>query len=403
MTISKIQQAIQSRQEAGLSITNLSFTDFTFYDSLLTRKKVRKAFANIFRYPYYYPTAKGEPEALQALCTYYKQKGREVLPASLMITASISESYLYLLRIFSSDNGEILAPKPFSPALDEVAAFLGQEIKTFALDPTNGWQIDLADLEKQITANTRAIFLMSPHLPTGSIVQEETFQKIFNLIKGKNIALIMDQSLSDFIFNQATFPLISEASANRNLVVTLQTIGNSFALPGLKLSWMHINGPKTQAEQLLSSLELISDTFLNVNQLSQTILPEVVRYSRHWRRKLQKAVEKNRDILVGKLSKSPRLKFHYPEGGFYALIEVLPPVEQVPPAPEGIKALSFENSEDFAVSLLEKTGVYVHPGSYYGQEKGCYFMACFLQEPAILRKSLKKIIKYLRPPKKTVK
>lgn len=399
MTIGKIQQAIQKRQEEQLPITNLSFADFTFYDSLLARKKIRKAFANIFRYPYYYPTAKGEPEALQAICTYYKQQYQEVDPGSLLITASLSQSYLYLLRIFSSDGGEILAPKPFSPALDEVAAFLGQEIKTFDLDPQNGWQIDLADLEKQITPKTRAIFLMSPHLPTGAVLQEEALQKIFKLLKGKNIALIMDESLSDFIFNKAKFPLASLLAGNRHLVVTLQTLSNSFALPGLKLSWIQVSGPKSQSEELLASLELISDTFLNVNQLSQTVLPEVVRYSRRWRRKLQKAVEKNRDILVGKLSKSLRLKFHFPEGGFYALIEVLPPGAEVTPTASESQPPVFENGEDFAVSLLEKTGIYVHPGSYYGQEKGCYFMVCFLQEPSILRKSLKKIVKFLRPAK----
>lgn len=390
MTIGKIQQAIQKRREDGLPITNLSFADFTFYDTLLTRKKIRKAFANIFRYPYYYPTAKGEPEALHAICTYYKQQNQEVDPGSLLITGSISQSYLYLLRIFSADDGEILAPKPFSPALDEVGAFLDQEIKTFNLRADNGWQIDMEDLQKKITPKTRAIFLMSPHLPTGSMLSEESLRKTLKLLKGKKIALIMDESLADFIFNKATFPLVSQIGGNRHLIVTLQTLSNSFALPGLKLSWIQVSGPKTESEELLSSLELISDTFLNTNQLSQTILPEIVRYSRRWRRQFRKVVEKNRDILVGKLSKSPRLKFHFPEGGFYALIEVIPPSEH--------NATAFVNSEDFAVQLVEKTGVYVHPGSYYGQE-GCFFMVCFLQDPSILRKSLKKIVKFLKPPR----
>ena len=414
MTSGKIQSAIQLRQEKELPLINLSFADFTFYDSLLTRKKIRKAFANVFRYPYYYPTAKGESEALDAVCDYYKRQKREVDPGSLILTASVNQACLYLLRLFSSDGGEVLVPKPFSPAMDEVAAFLGQELKTYSLQSDNGWQIDLEDLAKKITTQTRAIFLMSPHLPTGAIQSEETLRKLLKLLKDKKIALIMDESLSDFVFNKTQFPVLAQLSANRQLVVTLQTLSNAFALPGLKLSWMQVSGPKTAAAELISRLEMLADTFLNLNQLSQTILPEVVRYSRRWRHRFQKVVEKNRDILVGKLSKAPRLQFHYPEGGFYALIEVLPPETQpavtkttesdaviAPTSPESASPapLEFTNSEDFSVQLLEKTGVYVHPGTYYGLQTGCYFMTCFLQNPSTLRKSLKKIVKFLKPPK----
>jgi aspartate/methionine/tyrosine aminotransferase len=298
----------------------------------------------------------------------------------------------------------VLAPRPYSPYLEEVASFLDQELKTFPLLPGQGWQIDLAGLEKQITPRTRAIFLMSPHLPTGAIQKEETLRQLFKLIKGKNIAVIIDESQADFIFNKANLPLAAVLADSRQLLVTLQTLSNSFALPGLKLSWIRVDGPAAPRNELLTSLELLSDTFLGVNQLTQGIMPELVRHTRRWRRKFRKTVEKNRDILVSKLTKSSRLRFHFPEGGFFAFVEVLPPPPPLA-GQAGTKAAAiapqFASAEDFCVSLLEKTGIYLHPGHYYGQNEGVFFALCFLQSPSTLRSSLRKIVKFLRLLKKT--
>ncbi len=391
MELNLIQSAIQKRQETGLPIVNLSFADFTFYGSLLTRNNIQKAFINIFKYPYYYPTAKGELEARQAISRYYRTLGQEVDPESLLITSSINQSYLYLLKIFSAEGGEILASSPHTPALDEVAGILDCQIATFPLNEKDGWQIDLDQLEKSINKNTKAIFLMSPHLPTGAIQKEETISRLAKMIKGKSIALVVDESFSDFIFNHAKLPVIPEIVGRDQLVISLQGLANSFALPGFKISWIQASGPDDQAQAFLQTLELLGDTFLNLNQLAQTVLPEVIKFSRRWRKKFQKTVERNRDILVSKLSKSPRLKFHFPEGGFYAFIEILDE--------QGKTQTGEDLDQKFVVELLEKTGVYLHPGHYYGKKSPCYAMICFLQEPRILRNSLKKIVKFLKPPK----
>jgi aspartate/methionine/tyrosine aminotransferase len=387
MELNPIQAAIQKRQEAGLRITNLSFADFTFYDTLLSKGKIQNAFASIFKYPYYYPAAKGELEARQAVVEYYNRQDQEIDPESLILTSSINQSYLYLFKLFSSAGGKILIPSPNTPALQEVAGFLGLELQTYPLLADQNWQIDLTSLEKLITPKTKAIFLMSPHLPTGAIQKEETLRRLAKLIKGKNIALIVDESLSDFIFKKQKLPLISVLMRADQLVISLQTLSNSFALPGLKLSWIQVSGPANQAKPLLQNLEFLADTFLTINQVSQAILPDVIRYSNHWRKRFQAVVEKNCRTVVKRLGKSPHLRFHHPEGGFYAFIEILDATGQPITQPKA--------DLNFALQLLNQTGIYVHPGYYYGQKTGCYIMLCFLQDPKILRISCKKLLKFL--------
>jgi len=388
MELNPIQAAIQKRQEAGLRINNLSFADFTFYDTLLSKGKIQNAFANLFKYPYYYPTAKGELEARQAIVEYYKHQDQEIDPESLILTSSINQSYLYLFKLFSSAGGKIIIPSPNTPVLQEVAGFLGIELQTYPLLADQNWQIDLNALEKSINRQTKAIFLMSPHLPTGAIQKEETLRRLAKLIKGKNIALIVDESLADFIFKKQKLPLISALMRADQLVISLQTLSNSFALPGLKLSWIQVSGPANQAKPLLQKLEFLADTFLTINQVSQAILPEIVRHSHRWRKRFQAIVEKNSRTIIKRLGKSPQLRFHHPEGGFYAFIELLDEHGQSNTQPNA--------DQNFSLQLLKQTGIYIHPGHYYSQKTGCYFMLCFLQDPKTLRISCKNLLKFLK-------
>lgn len=378
-----IQTAIQQRQAAGKSITNLSFADFTFHEPLLSSRRIQESFDNVFSYPYYYPTARGEEEACQAISDYYERRGEKVDPNYILLTSTINQSLLYLLKILSSGGGEILVTTPHSPSINEVAYFLGIKLKNVAMIPDCGWQIDLDDLKAKITPKTKALLIMTPDLPTGAVQSEETLTKLLQIAADKKLVLIVDESLSDFIFNHTEYPQITKLKFPEQPVLFLHSLSNSFGLPGLKISWIRASGTQEFIEEILGGTEYLADTFLTLNQISQTILPEIVKYSRKWRKNFIKVVEKNRDIATRKLSKSPHIRMHFPEGGFYCLAEV----KDWPADPEG---------EDFVISLLNETGIYVHPGRYYGQNKGCYFMVCFLQDHNTLRRGIKKITKFLK-------
>jgi alanine-synthesizing transaminase len=396
MTQNKIQLAIMERQAGDLPITNLSFSDFTFYDTLLSKRKIQGAFANIFSYPYYYPTARGEEEARHAIVEYYSKRPKplrlEVNPDRLILTSAINQSLLYLFKIFSTAGGEILVPSPHSPALDEIAFFLDIKLKNFALDPDQGWQIDIASLKSKITEKTRAILITTPDLPTGAVQNQDTLKALLELADKHKITLIVDESLSDFIYGGSAYPQITELQNSDQTILFLHSLSNSFALPGFKLSWIRFSGQSEAVEDLMGSLEYMADTFLTLNQISQTILPELVKYSRKWRKNFIKTIEKNRQTLIAKLGKFSQIRLHSPEGGFYAFVEVKdwPKKDQ-----------DNSESEDFAIQLLQESGVYVHPGDYYSQKSGCHFMICFLQDPKTLRRSLKKITRFLKAQFKT--
>jgi len=376
----KIQKVVRKMQEENRSIVNLSFPDFSFYSSLLQETFVEKAFSQLFKYPYYYPTAQGDADAREAVSGYYREFGQELNPDRLILTSSINQAYLYLFKIFSS--GEILLPIPHHPEIDEIANFLGLTLKTYALDPANNWQIDFSSLKKQISTKTKAIFLMSPGCPTGSVQSSATLTELFASLKGQNITVVADESLSDFIFEEKEFPILESFAEPNQALITLHGLANGFALPGLKLSWLTFHGSDQVCEGLMKAVEYLADTFLTLAQPVQAILPEIIAPSEKWRLKFQKQVEKNRDLTRKILKKSPKLEFSPAEGGFYCLIK-----------PKESKL----TDQELTLDLLKKTGLYLHPGAYYGLNSAdSYLVLSFLQDPAILKKSLKNLVAYFK-------
>ena len=81
------------------------------------------------------------------------------------------------------------------------------------------------------------------------------------------------RSSANFSFEAQVLPRAAASAAP--LVFTLNGFSKMFALPGLKLGWMAVSGQVDQVKDAIRSLELISDTFLPVNEIVQAAVPAI--------------------------------------------------------------------------------------------------------------------------------
>lgn len=389
MQINRIQQEVNVIIGAGKKITNLSIADFTFFPSLLNEKKLAKKFAKIFEYPYYQPLSKGDDEARESLVAYYKHKKINLKAENIILTSGSSESYLYLFKIFSENNGEILFPSPSYPLFEEISRLVNLKLKYYKLDPKNDWQPDLKSIKSKINKNTKAIVLISPNNPTGSIISQKSFEEILEIANKHKLAIISDEVFSEFIFDSSNYISIVELAQKNfpnQLIFTLEGLSKGFGLPGLKLSWITLHGESSETKIYAEKLEYLADIFLTANQFSQLMLPDILKYGKKWQKNFLKRVEKNRDLTMNILSKCQEINFSFTQGGFY----VFPSID--------FTALSRANlnDEEFTLKLLKEKKIYVHPGYYYDYPENCHFLICFLQDPKVLKKTLKKIVDFVK-------
>ncbi|MCU0495497.1 MAG: pyridoxal phosphate-dependent aminotransferase [Chloroflexaceae bacterium] len=308
----------------------------------------------------YEPDPRGNPAAREAVAAYYagRTPPQHVDADAIYLTASTSEAYSLLFALLADSGDNLLAPNVTYPLFDYLAELRGLELRPYRMEEHNNWQIDGRSLLNQADERTRGVLLISPHNPTGAIVQQP-----IPALNGLGLPLICDEVFAPFSSaTPATPPL---AALHPTLpVFTLNGISKMFALPDMKLGWIALNDLAQAAYG--QRLELINDTFLGANGLTQSLLPTLFREGGPFVETMRQQVRANLELGMAQLATCPQLTVRPPDGGYYLF-----------PAVHG-----WDDEEELVVQLLER-GVLLHPGYFYGDVPGTHLMLSALTEPQI--------------------
>src|SRR5580765_473012 len=223
----------------------------------------------------YRPDSFGQLPAREAISRYYNER----IPSNqIVITPGTSVSYWYCFKLLAEAGDEILTPQPSYPLFDYIAKLCGIHLRHYRLREERNWAIDLNHLEDQITTKTRAIVLISPHNPTGMVAGDSDLRALADIATRHSLPIISDEVFSEFLFGMDLLP--RPASTSAPLVFTLNGVSKMFALPGIKIGWIGLSGDPELVAKSLSALELISDTFLPVNEIAQFAVPKIFEQGR---------------------------------------------------------------------------------------------------------------------------
>ena len=334
---------------------------------------VLKDSKNIF----YEPSAFGKKESREAVARYYAQKGFQVDPARVFLTASTSESYSFLFRLLTEPKDNILISQPSYPLFDFLAQLNDVRIRPYSLIYKDHWSVDFESLEKSIDESTKAIVLVNPHNPTGSFIKRRELEALNKICQAKKIALICDEVFSDYCFVEGGEIVKSLVDNNQALTFVLSGISKILALPQMKLGWGIINGPQDLVKEALSRLEIILDTYLSVNTPVQNALSKWFSLRPVIQKDIGGRLAGNRQTIKRLLSGAEGCRYLHSEGGWYAVLS-LPDVL---------------SEEEWILEFLEKDHVLVHPGYFFDFQEEPYIVISLLTFPKTLEDGLKKILK----------
>ncbi|TGK35912.1 pyridoxal phosphate-dependent aminotransferase [Leptospira gomenensis] len=298
----------------------------------------------------YRPDPRGVLEARKTVCDYYASKGYTIDPEDLFLVSSSSEAYSYLFKLFCDPGDSILIPAPGYPLFEFLSAMENLNPIHYRTKKENGWKLRPEDLEPQDLSRSKILLVVSPNNPTGSILTKEDFASIRNTLIKHNIPMVIDEVFSDYVYGDEKHSTILD---EKTPVITVNGLSKSLGLPGMKLSWILISGPKEWKKKAAEYLELISDTYLSANAPVQNVLPELFRWRNMIQSQIVKRIGRNlaylRSVLAG-ANVAGKIGSKIPQAGWYCVLE---------------SALFFPE-EQFALELLKKSRIYVHPGEMFG-------------------------------------
>lgn len=324
----------------------------------------------------YAPDPKGLSLTRRTVAALFSKKGVPVSEDQIILTASTSEAYSWLFRLLADPGGNVLVPVPSYPLFGYLADLNDLEATPYFLRRAgNGpWRLDRESVIAAFDEKTRVVVAVHPNNPTGSALRADEARWLADFCAQRGIALISDEVFADYLHTpdpQIPPTLLGNSGA---LTFALGGLSKFAALPQMKMGWIACNGPKDDCAQALARLELIADTYLSVNTPVQRAAPAWITQAERIQQPIRTRLSENLKFLREQTTTGP-WRLVPSDGGWSAVLHH--------------PALADE--EAWAVSLLEKKNVLVHPGFFFDFGQEGFVVVSLLCEPEQFQEGIKRL------------
>jgi LL-diaminopimelate aminotransferase len=293
-----------------------------------------------------YPPFEGTASFRRAITNWYHRRyGVTLDPDSEALPLLGSKEGLTHLAIAYINPGDlVLVPSPAYPAHFRGPAIAGGKIHSLILKPENDWLIDLGAIPDDVAQSAKMLYFNYPSNPTAATAPREFFEEIVAFARKHEILLVHDLCYAELAFDGYQPTSLLEIPGAKEIGVEFHTLSKTYNMAGWRVGFVvgnrHIiQGLRTLKTNLdygiFAALQTAAETAL---QLPDVYLHEV-----------QQRYCTRRDFLIQELGK---LGWDVPKTKATMYLWV--------PCPPGM------GSTDFAMNVLQQTGVVVTPGNAFG-------------------------------------
>lgn len=186
--------------------------------------------------------ARGELEALRL--SYAPPQGgnrlREriaemqgVRAEEVLVMTGASEALLALACHFAEEGGNLVLPQPCYPAVPVLARAWGLGVRQYVFDAAQGFAQTAELVLAAVDAQTRAVFVNSPHNPTGSVMPAAEQRKLAEALAMRDVPLIVDE-----VYHPLYFAADAPTAAALPNTIVLGDFAKALSLPGLRIGWL---------------------------------------------------------------------------------------------------------------------------------------------------------------------
>lgn len=290
-----------------------------------------------------------------------------------------SEGIEIALGALCNPGDDILTPSPGYPLYTALVAKLDLRPNPYFLDEGDGWQPDVDDIAARIGERTRALVVINPNNPTGSVCSRATLEKIVALCERHGILLIADEIYGELTLDGAVHVPMASVG-DETPILTFGGLSKAYLGPGLRVGWGILSGEASRVQAYKGAIAQLCRARLSSNHPEQYAIAPALADKSHLPAVKEK-LTRRRDITVEMLNGIDGVSCVPPLGAFYAF-----PSLDVPEAEE----------EELVADLIRGTGVVVVHGGGFGQRPGtAHFRVVFLPQEDVLERAYRQIGEFM--------
>jgi alanine-synthesizing transaminase len=368
----------QEAIDKGLEMKYLNIGDPIKFDHKTPDHMVEAIYQAMLNKETGYAPSSGTAESVEAVRNEAKRKGITNIQ-DIFITNGASEAIEIVLSAILNEEDNVLTPFPGYPLYTAVQAKLNVKENPYFLDEENQWMPDPSDIRKKVNKNTKAIVLINPNNPTGSVCSTEVMEEIINIAEENNLVILCDEIYDKIIYDGKTHT--SLASLNSEVpVVTFNGVSKSYLGPGLRVGWGIVSGNKDKIKDFVEAInKLLRARICSCTPMMASVKAALEGPQDHLH-DLMKKMTVRRDLTYKMLNEIEGITCVKPQGAFYAFPKI-----------------DVKDDATFVKELIKETGVIIVPGSGFGQKPGTqHFRVVFLPEEETLKKAYNDIANFMK-------
>ncbi len=347
-----VRDRLLEQQAKGRKVLRLESGDPSFDIPVVARQAMEKALRDGLTH---YTASTGIPQLREAMLRKVTtQNGLKVSGADSIVVTNGAMNGLYILfQAILEPGDEVSLPDPMWTEIAENIRLAGGRPVPIRLREDEGYAYHPEDIQAAISPKTRAIFVNTPHNPTGMVIDRTKLEAIASVAEKHNLLLISDEAYEHVIFDGQTHVSLGSLPAAQGRTLSVYSLSKTYAMSGLRLGYV-VTTDKLILERLK---KLVRCTINGVNSVTQYGALAALNGPQDFTRSMAQEYQARRDMLLSALEESPYLKPFKPGGAFYLWARITPDW----PGYQGKK-------DDWSMTnyLIDQSGIGSAPGSAFG-------------------------------------
>lgn len=309
--------AVAKRLKAqGKDVVELQIGDSPFPSSTEARKAGLRA---IEEHATHYCPSLGLTSFREVIArNYAKEFGVTIGPEHVVVGPGAKVFEQFFCEAFLDAGDAVLVFTPHFPTYAPNIERRSGSVVLSTLRQENQFRPDLSDVEKFVTSTPRAkaIFLNSPHNPTGGVATAEDLRDIANLVRGRNIAIFSDEPYCHMAWRGKHHALLAEPGMLDHAVAAY-TFSKSYSMSGWRIGYA-VSNPRW----IETIGKMINTSLSCVPPICQLAGQAALEHDAAERNEVMLRFRKKVELLVDALQKVDGVKVLMPAGTFYAFPDV---------------------------------------------------------------------------------
>jgi LL-diaminopimelate aminotransferase len=294
-----------------------------------------------------YPPFEGTASFRQAITTWYQRcYGVELNPDSEALPLIGSKEGLGHLALAYVNPGDvILVPTPSYPAHFRGPLIAGAKIHSIHLSAAQNWLIDLTTIPEDVAQQAKMLYFNYPNNPTTATAPREFYEEVVKFARHYEILLVHDLCYAELAFDGYQPTSLLEIPGAKEIGVEFHTLSKTYNMAGWRVGFVVGNSDVIQGLRTLKT-NLDYGIFSAIQKAAETALQLPDEYIKE----VQHRYRTRRDFLIKGLGE---LGWDIPVSQATMYLWIKTPVGQ--------------GSTEFALDVLQQTGVVITPGNAFGE------------------------------------